>query len=244
MRGFRSDMKTLKIKTRFAKDTAALNDAELGRLIRGMLQYASSGAAPALSGTERALWPAAKADIDEQRDVFQRRSVANAGNVTKRYEHLRNDTNSTNRRISYEFVDKEKEENGEREREKEKSPHTPLKEREREEEGKEEKESCASKEKNARARKSFNPPTLAEVEAYAKERGSSVDPKQFWEYFEAGGWIDAKGQPVRAWKQKFLTWEKYSIGAPGGHLPGIMSEEEQEQKRRKLIADVEALSKF
>ncbi len=52
-------------------------------------------------------------------------------------------------------------------------------------------------------------PTLEEVIAYAKERNSPVDPKAFYDYFSAGNWKDAKGQSVRSWKQKFLTWEKY-----------------------------------
>lgn len=55
----------------------------------------------------------------------------------------------------------------------------------------------------------FTPPTLEEVEEYCKERNSSVDPKQFFEYFEAGGWKDSKGNSVKNWKQKLLTWEKY-----------------------------------
>lgn len=53
----------------------------------------------------------------------------------------------------------------------------------------------------------FVPPTLQEVEEYARSRNSSVDPKRFWDYFDAGEWKDAKGQPVRSWKQKFITWE-------------------------------------
>jgi len=61
--------------------------------------------------------------------------------------------------------------------------------------------------KNKRTR--FVPPTIEEVEAYVMERGSSVDPRKFWEYFNAGEWKDAKGNPVRNWKQKLLTWEKY-----------------------------------
>ena len=55
----------------------------------------------------------------------------------------------------------------------------------------------------------FIPPTLEEVQAYCKERSSPVDPKKFYEYFTAGGWKDAKGNPVRNWKQKLLTWEQY-----------------------------------
>lgn len=55
----------------------------------------------------------------------------------------------------------------------------------------------------------FQPPTLEEVIEYCRERGSSVDPKQFYEYFQAGNWTDSKGQKVKNWKQKLLTWEKY-----------------------------------
>ena len=63
---------------------------------------------------------------------------------------------------------------------------------------------------DARAR--FAPPTLDEVTDYVRERNSPVDPVKFWQYFEEGGWKDSKGQPVRNWKQKLLTWEKYDSG--------------------------------
>ena len=56
--------------------------------------------------------------------------------------------------------------------------------------------------------KKFVPPTLEEVKAYAAERGSDVDPERFHTYFTAGDWKDSRGNPVRSWKQKFLTWER------------------------------------
>lgn len=56
--------------------------------------------------------------------------------------------------------------------------------------------------------KKFVPPTLEEVKAYATERGSDVDPEKFYDYFTAGDWKDSRGNPVRSWKQKFLTWER------------------------------------
>ena len=59
------------------------------------------------------------------------------------------------------------------------------------------------------AKKKFVPPTLEEVTEYCRSRNSPVDPKKFYEYFSEGGWKDAKGNPVRNWKQKILTWEKY-----------------------------------
>ena len=58
----------------------------------------------------------------------------------------------------------------------------------------------------------FAPPTLEEVTAYCRERNSPVDPRQFWEYFNIGHWMDSRGQPVRNWKQKLLTWEKMRDG--------------------------------
>lgn len=63
-------------------------------------------------------------------------------------------------------------------------------------------------------KKRFVPPTLAEVEAYVRERDSSVDPRQFFEYFQAGNWMDSKGQKVKNWKQKLLTWEKFQPKKP------------------------------
>ena len=55
----------------------------------------------------------------------------------------------------------------------------------------------------------FVPPTLEQVREYCIERGSKVDPVKFFDYFTAGGWKDSKGNPVKNWKQKLLTWEAY-----------------------------------
>ncbi len=57
--------------------------------------------------------------------------------------------------------------------------------------------------------KRFTPPTLEEVQAYCKERNNKVDAKAFFDYFTTGGWKDSKGNPVKNWKQKIITWEKY-----------------------------------
>ena len=67
-------------------------------------------------------------------------------------------------------------------------------------------ESKESKPKKTR----FVPPTVEEVAAYCLERNNNVDAKKFVEYYEAGNWKDAKGKPVKNWKQKVITWEKYA----------------------------------
>ena len=55
----------------------------------------------------------------------------------------------------------------------------------------------------------FIPPTLGEVREYCNSRNSSVNPETFYEYFSTGNWKDSKGNPVKNWKQKLITWENH-----------------------------------
>ena len=92
--------------------------------------------------------------------------------------------------------EREVEKEGESEREYEKDSYTPP----------------VSPSPGERTQKKFVPPTLEEVAQYCRERNSSVDPRKFWEYFDTGKWIDSEGKPVKNWKQKLLTWEKFNPG--------------------------------
>jgi hypothetical protein len=57
-----------------------------------------------------------------------------------------------------------------------------------------------------KTKKTFIPPTFEEVLAYAIEKNREDLAQNFFDYFDAGDWVDSKGQKVRSWKQKFLTW--------------------------------------
>ena len=62
-------------------------------------------------------------------------------------------------------------------------------------------------------KRAFIPPTLEEVNAYILERGiNNVSAKAFYDYYEAGDWHDAKGNKVKSWKQKLLTWARHENG--------------------------------
>ena len=65
------------------------------------------------------------------------------------------------------------------------------------------------KKKKKYKRVPFVPPTLEEVQEYCKSRGDKVDAKQFYDYFTASDWVDSKGNEVKSWKQKVITWESY-----------------------------------
>jgi hypothetical protein len=45
------------------------------------------------------------------------------------------------------------------------------------------------------------------VVEYAKSRNREDLARKFFDYFDTGEWIDSKGNKVRNWKQKFITWE-------------------------------------
>ena len=61
-------------------------------------------------------------------------------------------------------------------------------------------------------KKRFTAPSLDDVREYCRQRNSTVDPNKFYEYFTAGNWTDSKGNKVKNWKQKLLTWESLGMG--------------------------------
>jgi len=65
--------------------------------------------------------------------------------------------------------------------------------------------------------KRFKPPTLEEIEQYVAEKKLCIDPKFFLEFFEEGNWHDSRGNPVKNWKQKILTWHRQQIDRGGAH---------------------------
>lgn len=74
------------------------------------------------------------------------------------------------------------------------------------------------KEVRKKSKKTFTPPTFEEVLAYAIEKNREDLAKPFFDYFEAGEWVDSKGNKVRSWKQKFLTWANNTpVGARGAN---------------------------
>ena len=99
-------MKYLKVFTDFADKLELLGDAERGRLFTAMLKYAESGAEPELKGNERFLWATAKADIDRQRESYDKRCETNKQIATNRYQGA---PKSTKRNETWQDKDKEKE---------------------------------------------------------------------------------------------------------------------------------------
>lgn len=69
-----------------------------------------------------------------------------------------------------------------------------------------EKEKDKDTDTKSKKHKVFVPPTYEEVLEYAKEKGREDLAKEFFDYFTVGEWVDSKGNKVKNWKQKFITW--------------------------------------
>ena len=50
-------------------------------------------------------------------------------------------------------------------------------------------------------------PSLHDVEHYCQWRGSLVDPRTFFEYYQANGWTIGRA-PMRDWRAAFRYWER------------------------------------
>ena len=56
-------------------------------------------------------------------------------------------------------------------------------------------------------RSRFQKPTLEEIRQYCQERNNSVDPEQFFNFYESNGWKVGKN-PMKDWRASIHTWEK------------------------------------
>lgn len=61
--------------------------------------------------------------------------------------------------------------------------------------------------KGAKTRKRFIKPTVEEVREYCRERGNTVDPDTFVNFYESKGWVVGKS-PMKDWKSAVRTWER------------------------------------
>jgi hypothetical protein len=57
-----------------------------------------------------------------------------------------------------------------------------------------------------KAERNIIPPKLAWVESYSRERGSKIDPQQFYDWHTAKGWKIGSA-PMKDWQAAFRTWE-------------------------------------
>ncbi|MEG1582200.1 MAG: hypothetical protein RR334_03505, partial [Clostridia bacterium] len=53
----------------------------------------------------------------------------------------------------------------------------------------------------------FIPPTIEDIILYAKSKGREDLAHKFYEFYDAGHWVDSQGLIVSNWKQRFISWK-------------------------------------
>lgn len=53
------------------------------------------------------------------------------------------------------------------------------------------------------------PPKLEWIQEYCRERGNSVDPEKFFDFYESKGWMVGKNK-MKDWQSSVRTWERNS----------------------------------
>ena len=183
----------------YLKEMEALNDAEFGRLTRALLVYSMAGEQIALCGNERFYANRVMAQEDRFKasyaEISDARSEAGKAGAAARWQNGKAiPANGKNSKAIPANV-----KNGNTET----KTDIPL---------------SNDSEGETRARR-FTPPTLDDVLAYVRERGSDVDPQRFLDFYASKGWMVGKN-PMKDWKAAVRTWEKRELEKKGGAMNG------------------------
>lgn len=60
----------------------------------------------------------------------------------------------------------------------------------------------------------FAPPSILEVQEYVSEKGYTVDPENFVNFYESKGWMVGKNK-MKSWRHSVSTWQKREIQKSG-----------------------------
>ena len=171
----------------YRKKLEKLSDQEVGRLVRSLLEYGETGETEELTGRESIAFDFIADDINRAKAAYEERCAKNQRNIGKRYAR-QDDTTvydgiRTNTTVYETYQTKDKT--------KDKTKDNTL---------------PPNGVSDTRAKR-FTPPTLDDVSAYVRERGSNVDPQRFLDFYTAKGWMVGKN-PMKDWKAAVRTWEK------------------------------------
>ena len=55
-------------------------------------------------------------------------------------------------------------------------------------------------------------PTLEQIKDYILAKNFNVDAEQFFSVYQANGWVQKGGQPIKDWKAQVRVWERNGLG--------------------------------
>lgn len=181
------------------EQTAALSDAERGRLFIAVLEYARSGLEPKLDGRESILFPVFRATIDRDNKIAktnaQNGALGGRGNKATESETKLNKATESETKPTQEKRHKTQEKDKDKDYDKDES----IK----------------------KAPRRFDPPSVEEVESYCRERKNGIDAQRFVDFYASKGW-KVGNNPMKDWKAAVRTWEGRDKETQAASAKGIM----------------------
>lgn len=173
----------------YRKKLEKLSDQEVGRLVRALLEYGETGETEELAGRESIAFDFIADDINRAKAAYEERCAKNQRNIEKRYARQDDTTVYDGIRTNTDIYETYQTEDKTKTKDKTKDNSLPP-----------------NGVSDTRA-KCFSPPTLDDVSAYIRERGSNVDAQRFLDFYTAKGWMVGKNR-MKDWKAAVRTWEK------------------------------------
>lgn len=173
----------------YRKKLEKLSDQEVGRLVRSLLEYGETGETEELTGRESIAFDFIADDINRAKAAYEERCAKNQRNIEKRYARQDDATVYDGIRTNTDVYETYQTKTKTKTKDKPKNNTLPP-----------------NGVSDARAKR-FTPPTLDDVSAYVRERGSNVDPQRFLDFYASKGWMVGKN-PMKDWKAAVRTWEK------------------------------------
>ena len=203
-----------------------LDDAQAGRLLKGIMTYEIEGELPELDDITDIVFTTIRIRLDrdgkayEEKCAKNRRNGGNGGRPPKPKNPNKPNGYSKNPNKPNGYSETWKKENGSQNNRTQGDTDT----------GTDTDTDTGTDTSLKKRRESFIPPTLKEVEVYAKEIGSTVDPGHFFDYYSAIGWTVGSTRIVD-WKAKFRNWSNggrnRSTGNVGPNGVDLLPESEQ-----------------
>lgn len=166
----------------YLQSLAPFTDAERGRLVMAMLNYASTGEVPQFDGNERFIWPSLQMQIDRDIETYQAKCSRNRENGAKGGRPSKKPGVMTETERFLEKPKKPKKKKNEKEMENDNiGADKPL------------------------TRSKFSPPSVDEVNAYCAEKGLSIDTQRFVDYYESNGWMVGRNK-MKDWRAAVRNW--------------------------------------
>lgn len=204
---------------------AKLSDQEVGRLFRALMKYHATGETEELAGREGVAFDFIKGDIDSAEESYaQKCKQLRENRLGSLRQKLTDDNRSQETRtddINCPQMLSDDNRSQQMSLENDNCPQNKLNINNIQKE-------TSLKRGKEKALTRFSPPSVDEVRAYCLERGNSVDPEQFIDFYASKGW-KVGDQPMKDWRACVRTWEKRESNGARQRAP-LLPAQQYEQR--------------